>query len=134
MNDPNFSDPPAGEATAAVAQPRWIGTPREYAWLETIVKTVIVLNVFDAIMTMIWVSAGAAIEANPFLSDLVSAAPLSFVAVKLALVSLGSLLLWRNRGHALAVVAIFVAFLAYYFLLLYHLRALKAAVVAWIAG
>lgn len=114
------------------AEPGWIGTRREFLWLQTIVKTILILNVFDAIMTMIWVSAGSAVEANPFLSGLVNGNLLTFVLVKMALVSLGSLLLWRNRRHPMAVVAIFVAFLAYYFLLLYHLAALRAALVTWI--
>ena len=134
MSDTDATTVATSDEVDAVREPGWIGTPQEYQWLEAIVNTVLVLNVFDAIMTMVWVSGGAAIEANPFLSDLVNANPLSFVTVKLALVSLGSLLLWRNRGHALAVVAIFVAFLAYYFLLLYHLRALRAAIVMWING
>ena len=48
-----------------------------------------------------------------------------FVGVKTLLVSLGTYLLWRFRKRAMAVVAIFVCFLAYYFLLLYHLRAMN---------
>jgi len=134
MRDVQSHELTSSDAVAVVREPAWIGTPQEYAWLGAIVKTVLVLNVIDAIMTMVWVSSGAAIEANPILRDLVQGDPLSFVCVKLALVSLGSLLLWRNRGHAMAVVAIFVAFLAYYFLLLYHLRALRVAVAAWVNG
>jgi CHASE2 domain-containing sensor protein len=44
--------------------------------------------------------------------------------VKLLLVSLGSLLLWRHRKRAGAVVAIFVAFMVYYLIVLYHLQAM----------
>ena len=42
--------------------------------------------------------------------------------VSLGLVSLGTVLLWRNRTRPLAVIGIFLAFLAYYFVLLYHLQ------------
>lgn len=66
--------------------------------------------------------AGLAREANVVLADLVVHHPVAFVSVKLALVSLGSLLLWWRRKRPLAVVAIFAAFLAYYAVLLYHLR------------
>ena len=131
MSDPRAKPMPVSDS-ASDAEPGWIGTSREFLWLQAIVKTILILNMFDAVMTIMWVSAGSAVEANPFIAGLVSDNPLNFVLVKLALVSLGSLLLWRNRRHPLAVVAIFVAFLAYYFLLLYHLRALRVALVAWI--
>ena len=97
-----------------------IGTREHYRWLEGIVKVTLVLNLLDALFTLTWVVSGLATEANPFLHDLVHRHPVSFVSAKLALVGLGSLLLWRARSRPLAVVAIFVAFLAYYTLLLIH--------------
>ena len=42
--------------------------------------------------------------------------------VKLTLVSLGTLFLWRNRNNALAVVCLFFAFFSYYWVLLIHLE------------
>jgi formate hydrogenlyase subunit 3/multisubunit Na+/H+ antiporter MnhD subunit len=42
--------------------------------------------------------------------------------VKLGLVGLGSWLLWSHRERPAAVIAIFVAFFAYYLVLLYHLQ------------
>ena len=44
------------------------------------------------------------------LRDLAHGKMVLFIVVKLALVSLGSLFLWRNRNHPFAVVAIFLAF------------------------
>ena len=35
---------------------------------------------------------------------------------------MGSWLLWQRRDHATAVVSIFIAFLAYYLVLLYHVQ------------
>jgi hypothetical protein len=104
----------------ARATPAHIGTREHYRWLEGIVKVTLVLNLLDALFTLTWVVSGLATEANPFLHDLVHQHPVSFVAAKLTLVGLGSLLLWRHRGRPLSVVAIFVAFLAYYALLLIH--------------
>ena len=75
----------------------------------------------DAAFTLVWVRAGRAEEANVLLRELVIDHPVWFVAVKLALVCLGSFLLWRLRNHTAAVIGIFVAFLAYYLVLLYHL-------------
>jgi Domain of unknown function (DUF5658) len=97
-------------------------------WLRLIrglVAGLLVLNLLDALFTLLWVHAGYASEANALLRDLVQAHPVRFVLVKVGLVGLGSTLLWRYRRRPSAVVGIFVAFLVYYFLLLYHLRFLS---------
>jgi hypothetical protein len=99
-----------------------VGTPDQVRWLTGIVIAVLVLNVLDALFTLVWVRAGLAIEANSLMRDLIESNAFLFVATKLGLVSLGSLLLWRQRTHPIAVIAIFAAFLAYYFVLLYHLQ------------
>ena len=99
-----------------------VGTPEHFRWLHGIVKTVLVLNLIDAICTLVWVRFGFAREENLMIDRLVEHHALAFVAVKLGLVGMGSWLLWQRRDHATAVVAIFVAFLAYYLLLLYHVQ------------
>jgi hypothetical protein len=114
--------------TAAVAEPHAatsprlaIGTPQHFRWLQGVVRAVLALNVADAVFTLLWIRGGLASEANPVLRELAHGHPFLFVAVKLALVGLASLLLWRQRHRPLAVIAIFVAFLVYYGLLLAHL-------------
>jgi len=99
-----------------------VGTERHFVWLGGIVKAVLVLNLIDAILTLVWVRAGLAREANSLMRDLVDQHAVLFVTIKLGLVSLGSWVLWNRRYHPAAVIAIFVAFLAYYFILLYHLQ------------
>jgi hypothetical protein len=99
---------------------RRLGTRQHYRWLEGIVKVTLVLNLVDAVFTLAWVGLGLASEANPFLAELVTAHPILFVSTKLGLVGLGSLLLWRLRHRPLAVIAMFVAFLVYYGILLMH--------------
>lgn len=99
-----------------------VGTPTHFGWLNGIVKAVIAMNGIDAVLTLVWVRAGFATEANLFLREIVNNHAVLFVLGKLGLVSLGSALLWRMRKSPLAVVGIFIAFLAYYILLLYHLR------------
>ncbi len=83
---------------------------------------------------MLWISNGLAVEANPLLGDLVDRHPVAFACAKLTLVSLGTWLLWRRRREPLAVVAVFIAFLAYYLLLLIHLQALRIAVLEPFVG
>ena len=99
-----------------------IGTREQYGWLLGIVKAVLVLNLLDAVLTLWWVTHGLAVEANTLLQDLVVENPLQFVLAKLALVSLGSVFLWRLRSRPLAVIAIFGAFFVYYLVLLHHIR------------
>lgn len=99
-----------------------IGTPAHFRWLNGILKAVIVLNLADALLTLFWVRAGLATEANPLLSTIVAEHAVLFVLGKLSLVSLGSYLLWNRRDHPLAVVGIFAVFLTYYGVLLFHLH------------
>jgi hypothetical protein len=99
-----------------------IGTQEHFRWLYGIAKWLLVLNLFDGIFTLIWVQYFGAVELNILLSDLVESSALLFMLVKLTLVSLGTLFLWRNRSNALAVISLFVAFFSYYMVLLFHLQ------------
>ncbi len=105
-----------------------VGTSQHYRWLKGIVKWVLVLNLLDALFTLVWVRAGLAREANTLLDELVNEHAVGFVLTKLGLVSLGSWLLWQRRDRPLAVIAIFIAFVLYYLVLLYHLQYLSGLV------
>ncbi|MFK7895884.1 MAG: DUF5658 family protein [Myxococcota bacterium] len=111
-----------------------IGTAQHFRWLEGIVKATLLLNGIDAVLTLIWIQTGLATEANPVMADLVHHHPVTFVLAKVALVSLGSGLLWRLRTRPLAVIGIFAVFLAYYFLILYHLDYANGLVRALLSG
>lgn len=97
-----------------------VGTAEQIAWLDAIVRAVIVLNLLDAVFTLAWVRTGLAEEANALMRDLAHDQAVWFVLAKLALVSLGCVFLWRLRTHLLAVVGILVAFAVYYLVLLLH--------------
>lgn len=117
--------PVRGQAPERVpTELRWIGTPQHFRWLSYILRAVLVLNLVDAIMTMAWIESGQATEANPLMADLVHHVPALFVLVKTALVGFGCLILWRRRKRPLAIVSSFIAFLLYYWIVLYHLHAL----------
>lgn len=102
-----------------------IGTQKHYLWLSWIVASVFALNIADGILTMYWVYSEKAVEWNPLLVRLVNEEPILFMLVKIFLVFLGSLLLWKLRKNSFAVVSIFLMFMVYYYLLLYHLSALN---------
>jgi hypothetical protein len=99
-----------------------LGGPIHFDWLHGIARWILVLNLLDGIFTLLWVEYFDARELNVLLSDLVHDNALLFMVVKLTLVSLGTLFLWRNRNNFLAVVSIFVAFFGYYLVLLLHLH------------
>ena len=99
-----------------------VGTPEQFRWLHHIVKAVLILNLLDAVFTLVWVRSGFAHEANTLIDELVNETALGFIAIKLSLVGMGSWLLWKNRSRGVAVVGIFAVFIAYYWILLYHLQ------------
>jgi hypothetical protein len=107
------------------AQTRRIGTYRQFLFLRRMVMAVLILNLLDGILTLVWITTGVAEEANPLLADLVNEQPILFMGAKTALVGLGSLLLWWRRKRPMAVVAIFICFVVYYLLLLYHLSSMQ---------
>ncbi len=98
-----------------------IGTSVHFRWLKGIVASIFVMNIFDGLMTVMWVFTGLATEANPMMDPLLETSPGLFMASKLALVGLGSVLLWRTRRQPMAVIAIFALFMVYYLLMMYHL-------------
>ena len=111
--------PPVGSQTIR------IGSLAHFLFLRRLVVAVLVLNLLDGVLTMVWIFTGAASEANPLLEPWVYEQPILFMGAKMALVGLGSLLLWRQRKRPSAVVAIFIGFMTYYFILLYHLSAMQ---------
>jgi hypothetical protein len=114
---------PAGEDLGPYTQAN-IGTHQHFRWLKGIIISILVLNVLDALLTIYVVMQGRAKEANPLMAELVEREPAAFFVVKLTLVSLGSYILWILRKKPLAVFSIFFAFLVYYGILIYHLRAM----------
>ncbi|RJO65488.1 MAG: hypothetical protein C4523_15920 [Myxococcales bacterium] len=108
-----------------------IGDPVQYRWLWCLVGLIFILNVADGVLTLFWVFDASVEEWNPLLARLVKESPVLFMLVKIALVLLGSILLFRFRSNAYAVIGLFVAFMAYYYLLLYHLNAMNLKLVGW---
>lgn len=96
--------------------------------LTLIASAVVILNLLDAVFTLAYTSSGVATEANPVMDHALDASPLTFMLVKLSLVSLAVLLLWRMRHRRTAVVGLIGASVTYTTLLLYHLSAVPQLV------
>lgn len=82
---------------------------------------VIILNLLDAVWTLCFVEAGVADEANPLMSSALGHGAISFMALKLALVSFSVLLLWRLRHRKSANLALYSGATAYSLVVAYHL-------------
>lgn len=92
-------------------------------WLHRVAMGVIIANLFDAIFTIVYTDLGLAREANPLLEPALAGSPLLFMAIKLALVSMGVALLWRLRHRRTAAAGLIASAAAYAWLIAYHLSA-----------
>ena len=99
-----------------------VGTPDHFRWLYGIIKVFLILNLLDALLTIVWVQTGLAQEANPLMEPLVSNHAVLFILTKTALGSVAAWLLWEYRHRAYVVISAFSAFIAYYAVFLQHLR------------
>ncbi len=86
---------------------------------------IIVLNLLDAMFTLIYTRSGLATEGNPLMDRVLAASPVLFMVAKLALVSFGVLLLYRLRHRRSARIGLLASSCAYMLLLGYHLSAAK---------
>ena len=50
-----------------------LGTRRQFGWLRHLVALTLVLNLIDALLTLVWLETGQAVEANPVMAFLVAA-------------------------------------------------------------
>lgn len=85
------------------------------------VVAAIILNLLDAVFTLIGITSGAAVEANPLMNALLAISPTVFVTGKLALVYIGLAVLWRLRERRSAASGIIGAVAVYAGVLVYHL-------------
>lgn len=90
------------------------------ASFERALGLVLVLNLLDAALTSIWVSAGIVPEGNPMMAWAMELGFGAFVLSKVALVGLGGLVLYRLREVRMARVAILPAAVLYAFVMGNH--------------
>jgi fatty acid desaturase len=91
-----------------------------YKVYKTLIKALVLLNLYDAIFTSIWVISGLATEANPLMSLLIEQNVLLFIATKLTLVNLGIWIVWQNIGNLFARLSVFLSFAIYFFVCVFH--------------
>jgi hypothetical protein len=85
-----------------------------------VVASIFLLNALDGMLTLAWVGSGRATEFNPLMDRLLTIHPVLFMAIKMLLVCLGVLLLWRFRDRTAAVASLYLCLAAYSLILVYH--------------
>jgi hypothetical protein len=101
---------------------RELAAPR---WLKAILAATLVFNLLDLVLTMIVVLAGVATEANPVMAYFLDAGTVPFALVKLTLVSVGVLMMWRERHRPLAVWGSVFVFCVYSLVMLCHVPSVE---------
>jgi hypothetical protein len=96
--------------------------------LTLVAAAVLILNLADAVFTLVYLHVGMAEEGNPVMGSALTHGPVGFMAIKLALVSLGVLLLFRLRARRAASIALVGSAVAYGSLLVFHLTAVPQLV------
>ncbi|MFP4070996.1 MAG: DUF5658 family protein [Desulfovibrionales bacterium] len=86
------------------------------------IHTILVLNLLDGLLTVFWVETGLAIEANILLRSIVHGNAALFLVLKLSIVPLGLLLMWKKQELRIAFTGLLIIFLTYYSVLFYHLH------------
>jgi len=92
-------------------------------WLRRIASAVVILNLIDAIFTLLYTSGHLAREGNPLMQGVLASSPVMFMITKLSLVSLCVFLLWRHGRRATAMLGLVGATVMYVILIGYHLTA-----------
>jgi hypothetical protein len=102
--------------------------------ISLVAAAVLVLNLADALFTLVYTRLGVAHESNPLMDRALGHGPVGFMIVKLGLVSLGVVLLVRLHERRSAIRATELALagsaLAYATLLVYHLAAVPSLMLA----
>ena len=87
---------------------------------------ILVMNLYDAMMTLLVVESGVATEANPIMAAPLALGPIAFMLAKLGMVSAGVLLLWKLRGSSFAAFGIYSLSGIYTALCIYHYKSIEA--------
>ena len=85
----------------------------------TLILTVI-FNLFDAVLTLVWVLDGHAVEANPLMASALEFGPITFMLAKITIVSLGLMILWIRRKRTWVRFAALGIFGMYTYVMMMH--------------
>ena len=79
-----------------------------------------ILNLFDAYATSYWVSNGHAMEINPIMNSWLLVGNKAFLFVKIFIVLLACMILWKAKKNKLAHFLVLMVFLLYLYVSAIH--------------
>ncbi|MBM4320260.1 MAG: hypothetical protein FJ125_09920 [Deltaproteobacteria bacterium] len=85
-----------------------------------LLAALLLLNLFDAVLTLFWVTTGLTTEENPLMAIALAYHPIAFVSAKLSLVGLAVFLLHRFRRRQSVRLASWLLAGLYYWIALAH--------------
>ena len=88
---------------------------------RTTLGLTIVFNLIDAVLTLVWILTGHAIEANPLMAFALDLGPIIFMLTKITVVSLGLTILWIRRKRIWVRYAALAIFGIYSYVMMIHL-------------
>lgn len=88
--------------------------------MNVLLAALLLLNLFDAVLTLFWVTTGITTEENPLMAAALSHSPLAFIGAKLGLVTLAVLLFHRHRRRRSVRLATWLLVGIYYGIALFH--------------
>ena len=86
--------------------------------------SIFVMNIFDACFTLLWVDARLAIELNPLMNWLIEQSPGAFLFIKIFLVTLALMLIFKNRHKLISRALIVPVFAVYAWVSMIHINAI----------
>jgi len=91
------------------------------SWAPTVAAVIVGLNLFDCVMTLLFLRLGHCTEANPLMAALLRQSAWLFAGVKVALVHAGLLLLLQLRHSRVARLGLGAGLVAYLSVAALHL-------------
>lgn len=88
--------------------------------VNVLLASLLVLNLFDAVLTLLWVTLELTTEENPFMEVALNRSPVLFMLVKMLLVSLAAVLINRGRHRRDVLWASWLIVAFYYFVAVNH--------------
>lgn len=96
--------------------------------IYAILYVVFMLNLVDAMLTLVWIKLGIAVEANPIMAYMLSAGDGWFIAIKIIAIAVACTILSSLKRYRLAKIVAISACALYVAITLLHLWGI------WIAG
>ena len=89
--------------------------------MKHILSIIIILCLLDAILTMIWLSTGIAVESNPFMELLINKSHLLFIVIKMALTYVSIHILYKYKDRKGVLTASKMLAILYLIIIIYHI-------------